>query len=319
LRAMTEALAQRVAALPVPLILPDRQRDRLTAALALAQKLLGDHDDPKAGDRLVNAVDPDARMGKHGQFYVGYMMDVAMDADSEIITAINVLPANGAEAADAITLIQQEEAAQHNDVAALSMDGAGYNGPMLKELTDPAGLNVDVTVPVPPKEKRATFGPERFSLTVISDEEGEVTCPHGEKTRRRQRNRHDTGYKYIFSDTQCRQCPLRRECLENPDSGSGRHVVKNEYEAEYQKVRAKVGSAAYQETRSTHAKVERKLGEMANAHGGRQANFRGQRKVLGQMLLTAMAVNIKRMVKLCRQKVPIAARTLPVRAEANAG
>ena len=43
----------------------------------------------------------------------------------------------------------QEEAAQGNDVQGLSMDGAGYNGPVLRELTDPEGLNLDVTVPPP--------------------------------------------------------------------------------------------------------------------------------------------------------------------------
>src|ERR1039457_3707778 len=77
-----------------------------------------------------------------------------------------LLPANGAEAADAVTLIQQEEAAQANDVQGLSMDGAGYNGPVLRELTDPEGLNLDVTVPPPSPPERPTFGPERFALQV---------------------------------------------------------------------------------------------------------------------------------------------------------
>jgi hypothetical protein len=72
------------------------------------------------GDRMMTqaGVPPDARNGKHGQFYVGYLVDVAMDADSEIVTAVNVLPANGAEAVDAVILTQQEEAAQANNVQA---------------------------------------------------------------------------------------------------------------------------------------------------------------------------------------------------------
>src|SRR5439155_11478865 len=121
----------------------------------------------KAGDRLGSAVDPDARTGLHGGYFLGYLFDMAIDADSEIITAVNVLPGNGAEAADAITLIQQEEMAHGNDVAGLSIDGAGYNGPVLRELTDPAGLNLEVIVPPPTPAPRTTFGPERFSLTII--------------------------------------------------------------------------------------------------------------------------------------------------------
>ncbi len=297
------------------------QRQRLERAVAVAGKLCVDQAEGTAEDRLVSGVDPEARVGKHGDFYRGYLLDLAMDPDSELITAINVLPANGAEAADAVTLIKQEEAAQHNDVQALSMDGAGHNGRVLRELTDPAGLNVDVTVPVPtpPAAERATFGPERFSLTVIRAEDGstvgELTCPQGQSTRRRQRNRHDTAHKYFFSAGQCRGCPLRDQCLQNPDSPKGRSVMKNDYDADYAKVRAKVGTPEYRATRSTHAKVERKLGEMANRHGARQASFRGQAKVFGQALLTALSVNIKRMVKLLREKVPLSDSALPVRAE----
>jgi hypothetical protein len=110
-------------------------RERLQAALALAHKVLADRDDPKAGDKVISAQDPDARWGKHGGYYDGYVLDVAMDADSEIITAMNVLPANGDEGADAVQLIRQEEQAHGNDVERLSIDGAGYRGEVLRELT----------------------------------------------------------------------------------------------------------------------------------------------------------------------------------------
>ena len=43
-----------------------------------------------------------------------------VDADRELITAINVLPANADEAADAHHVIASEEHAQSNDVEAIS-------------------------------------------------------------------------------------------------------------------------------------------------------------------------------------------------------
>ena len=67
------------------------------------------------------------KCANHGDFFVGYLLDVAIDAESELVTAVNVLPGNGAEAADAAVLIRQEEAAQGNDVAEVSIDGIGYN------------------------------------------------------------------------------------------------------------------------------------------------------------------------------------------------
>jgi transposase len=316
LRAMAAQLHDRAAGLP-PALAQARSGQCLQRALAVADKLLADRSDPQAQDRLASAVDSDARVGKHGSYFVGYLLDLAIDADSELITSLNVLPGNGPEAADAISLIQQEEAAQGNDVAGLSMDGAGYNGPVLRQLTDPQGLNLDVTVPPPSPPRRTTFGPERFRLKVIDAQHGEVTCPNGQTTRQRCRTRQGTGYRYQFKTTQCAACPLRRECLEKPASKRGRVVIKNDYEAEYGQVEAKARTPQYQETRRTHAKVERKLSEVVRHHHGRRASFRGLPKVLSQAVLTALVVNVKRRVKLLTQQGPGAVAALAVRAAAG--
>lgn len=226
-----------------------------------------------------------------------------------------MLPGNGAEAADAITLIEQEEAAQGNDIAALSMDGAGYNGPVLRQLTDPDGLNLEVIVPPPTPAPRTTFGPERFTLTVIDSDHAAVTCPAGQTTPQRSRTGRDTGYRYQFKAGQCVECPLRRECLANPATSRGRVVIKNAYEAEYQQVHAQAQTPHYHETRRTHAKIERKLGEVVRHHRARRASFRGLAKVLTQAVLTALAVNVKRLVQLLTAPVPQAATPETVRAE----
>ena len=292
---------------------------RLQRVLAVAFKLLTDRDDPEAGDRLASAHDADARHGKHGQFYVGYLIDVAMDADSEIITAVNVLPANGVEAMDAATLIHQEEDAQGNDVQGLSMDGAGYNGPVLRELTDPEGLNLDVTVPPPPMPERTTFGPERFTLTVLDAESRVLTCPAGQTSRPRQHNTHPTATQFVFKVQSCAACPLREQCFQNPASKAGRTVVKNDYQAEYDKVQEKAKTPEYQQTRRVHRKIERKLNELTRHHGCRRACYRGKPKVLAQGLLTALVVNVKRIVNLLASSAPPAMPTVAVRAQEAGG
>ncbi len=300
LRAMLEQLRDHSAAwaAETPAQRPWR---RLQRALALVEKLVADQSDPDAQDRLVNAVDPEARVGKHGDYFVGYLLDLSMDADSELITAVNVLPANGLEAADATTLIEQEEAAQGNDVAGLSLDGIGCNGPLLRQWMDPQGLNLDVTVPPLVEKPRGGFGPERFTLKIIDDQHAELTCPSGQSTRQRYRTRKDTGDSYRFKASQCRACPLRAACLPNPASAHGRSVVKNDYEAEYAQVAAKAQTAEYHQTRRIHPKIERKLNEMARHHQARRACYRGLAKVLTQGVLTAWVVNIKRMVRLLTQ------------------
>jgi len=297
LREMTAQLHERAAGLPAAAA-DDRGRARLCRVLEVAKEMLADRDHPGAGDAVFSSVDPDARVGKHGDFFAGYLLDLAIDADSELITAVNVLPGNGAEAADAVTLIQQEEAAQGNDVQALSMDGIGYNGPVLRDLTDPQGLNLAVTVPLPAAAPRTTFGPERFTLTVIDAEQAELTCPNGQATRQRRRNGADTGDRYQFRKSQCAGCPLRAECLQNPASPRGRVVDMNDYAAEYRAVETQAQTAEYQETRRTHRKIERKLGEVVRHHQMRRARYWGMAKVRVQALLGAWVVNVKRMVKL---------------------
>src|SRR5205085_4731505 len=143
-------------------------------------------------------------------------------------------------------------------------------------------------VPPPNPAPRTTFGPERFSLTIIDTEHGEVTCPAGQTTRQRCHTRKGTGYRYQFKTSQCAGCPLRNECLANPASKRGRVVVKNDYEAEYVKVEAKAQTPEYQQTRRTHPKIERKLSEVVRHHEGRRARFRGLAGVLTQAVLLAL-------------------------------
>ncbi len=160
----------------------DRRRQALEQALALAHKVLADQEDPQSKDRVRSAVDPDARRGKHGDYYDGYQLDLLLDAESEMITALEVLPGNGDEAADSKTLLEHEEAVHGNDVAELSTDGIlSSRGEVLRTLEDPEGLGVVVYAPPPVRTgPEGYFSPEQFTL----DEQGEVlTCPAGSKPR----------------------------------------------------------------------------------------------------------------------------------------
>jgi len=85
------------------------------------------------GDHLVSIQDADARRAKHGVYFTGYLLDVALDADSQIIAALDVLPANAGEAAGATSLIRHEESVHDNDIQILSIDKIGFRGELLRE------------------------------------------------------------------------------------------------------------------------------------------------------------------------------------------
>jgi hypothetical protein len=282
----------------------------LREALALAHKVLADRENPKASDKVISIHDPDARHGKHGEFFHGYLVDVAMDADSGLLTGMNVLPANGNEGADAVYLIEQEEAEHGNDVEAISIDGAGYRGTVLRELTDPQGLNLEVFTPPTQRIPLTVFSPEAFTL---SEDKKVLTCPAGETTRSYERSPHDTGVKFRYSKKQCGGCALREKCLADPNTRS-RSVIKNDYEAEYRAAQAKAQTPAYAKVRKEHPAIERKLSELVRRHDLRHARYRGLSKVLRQALLTGVTVNLKRIVRLIARP-PDPESTETVRAE----
>jgi IS5 family transposase len=294
--------------LPAPAdALTNRDWQRLVERRELAHKILNDQEHPTAGDKTRSTVDSEARRGKHGDWYDGYMLDILVDADSEIITQIYVMPANGQEAMDAIELILREEAAHGNDIESVSIDGAGFHGPMLRELEDPEGLAVKTFVPPKAEPASKTFSPDKF---VQDAESGAVVCPAGKESRYQQRDngRHSTTHRFARED--CQKCALLDNCMANPPKHFGRTVRKNDYEREYQRVRERAQTEEYASVRSEHPLVERKLGEVTNRHDGRRARYHGREKVNVQELMANATTNIKRIVHLlCARTLAFTTRT----------
>ena len=110
------------------------------------------------------------------------------------------------------------------------------------------------------------------------------------------------GVSFVFKASACGSCPLRAQCLSKP-TGQRRAVVKNLYEAEYRAAQAKAKTAAYGEVRKEHPAIERKLAELVRWHDLRRTRYRGQPRVLRQGILTALVVNLKRMVRLLKDRL----------------
>ena len=261
------------------------------AAVDVARKVLNGHDNPNAPGKTRSTVDPDARRGRHGEYYDGYMVDILIDGDSELITALNVMPANGNESADALVLLEQEQSAHDNTIEKMSIDGAGYDGPVIRELE-----SKEVEVFVPPKATPTTgrFSAEKFEL---SEDGSQVTCPAGQQSQYKQRDdaRHTT--KFRFNTETCHSCPLKGQCID-PTQKHGRSVGKNDYQPEYDMVHQRAQTVAYAEVKREHPKVERRLGELINRHGGRRARYRGTTRVFVQQIAAATTANLKRMIRL---------------------
>ena len=279
---------------------PSRAMKELCRVRSLAEKILDDQAHPGQGDRTISVYDPEARCGKHGKWYDGYVVDVMMDADSELITAVQVLYAGGDEAQDAVTLVRQEQAAHGNQIENFSIDGAGFNGSMLRQLEAPEGAAVKVFTPPDKACETGVYPPGAFEL---SEDLEYVTCPAGERSHSKSPAKVGSTI-YRFRSTQCKTCELLSRCKSTHGSRAwGRSVSKNQYEAEYQRARERSTTPEYAAIRSEHPRIERKLGELVNRHDLRRTRYRGKNNVHVEAVMTTFAANVKRMTKLLVERV----------------
>jgi hypothetical protein len=188
----------------------------------------------------------------------------------------------------------------------MSIDGVGFSGPVLHVLEDPEGLGLDVYVPPREEVEDAPYTPRDFEET----EDGKLTCPAGQTSTSSHRDNARARSAHLFSADTCRGCAMVAKCMSNPPTATakhGRRVYRSDYHQELERARAKKQTEQYHAVRREQWKVERKLGEVVNCHGGRRARSRGQQQVFIQECMACTATNIKRMIRLlCGERCALA-------------
>jgi hypothetical protein len=212
------------------------------AALEGAHKGRNDRE-PGASDTRLSLIDADVRAGKHGAYDEGYRLEVSLEADSELICALDVLPANGEEGANATSLSMSEEHVHGNASASLSIDRIGFRGDLLAQWSEAAN-GPPLTVSVPPLDWRPP-APEWFqpAAFLLNEAREEVRCPGGATTRNRKRAERGHGWRFACSICQWRGCPVRAQGIK-PNAQRGRTVLKRDSEAQYQRARQRAQTAA---------------------------------------------------------------------------
>ena len=254
-----------------------------------------------APDRVISTVDPEARHGHktaaHG--FDGYKAHVALDPDSELITATAVTAGNAGDAAAAYELLADELAAAleapasgepASDEAPLTVYGdAAYGAGELLETLEDAGVVSRVKVQ-PPAAPGGRFTKADFAIDLAART---VTCPAGAIAPLRRRGR----LSIASFGAACATCPLAPRCT---TSRQGRTIAVGPHEARLARGRAAGRDPAWiADYRATRPKVERKIGHlMRRRHGGRRARVRGRARVGADFALLAAAVNLARLAVL---------------------
>ena len=266
-----------------------------------------------AKDRVISVVDPDARHGHKtaSRKFDGYKGHVAVDPDSEVITATVVTPGNAGDASVAAELIDDllnpendgsENDGSENDASSSGQvrpkvygDNAYGTGEFQSKLEDAdIASGCKTQSPSAPGD---LFTKDRFDIDLGA---GTVTCPNNVTVDIRRGA--DGNGTALFAPS-CTDCPLRARCT---TASAGRTIAVGAHEDALARARARQKAPGWAaDYRATRPKVERKLGHlMRRRHGGRRARVRGRPKVDADFNLLAAATNLARLAVLGLRSTP---------------
>jgi hypothetical protein len=280
---------------------PEKDAIREAADL-LAQLLLQDIDRTPAGatlkegtspDRIVSVHDPDMRHGHKSASvrFEGHKAALAVDPESQLITAAAVLPGNAHDSEQALDLVKQSEENTHATVTESIGDGAYGTGPLRQAFADQERTLI---APVPAAPQRDTFTKDAF---VIDLQAMTCRCPAGQVTavlvpagsRTYHSGERVALRAFQFSSAVCAACPLRSQCV--TAHHGGRRIHLHPQEALMQAARAFQQSDAYAGYRKLRQAVEHRLARLVQL-GVRQSRYVGRIKTLFQLLMAATVANL---------------------------
>jgi hypothetical protein len=272
-----------------------------------------------APDRVISTVDPEARHGHKtdAHRFDGYKGHIAIDPDSEFITATHVTAGNvgDADAApellrDVLTPVAQPTTAaptsgneprtsEPKDAAPAEIYGdASYGSAALLEVIENGGAVAEVKVQPSPAVK-GCFSQDNF---VIDEQARTVACPRGVLVMLRLNKDHSATARF---GSACDECPIRAQCTTSKD---GRLINVHPKRALLERHRKRHAVPENkQRYRATRPKVERKIAHlMRRRHGGRRARVRGAVRVGQDFSLLAAATNLARLARLRSASNPAA-------------
>ncbi len=322
--------------------------EALTQAAALVATVVGQDLDQGADgvftiarrvarDRVISTVDTQTRHGRKtsARGFDGYKGHIAIDPDSELITATTVTAGNVGGAGPATDLLvddlpttkspateqapdaqapQQERPTGEPFTQELSLDQS-VDEEAVEDRGDDDGqepLDVygdaaygagalveeleDAGAQVHCKVQPPTAPGGRFTKDAFNIDLPAGTVTCPNGTTATIRPTRDGGGTASFGRA-CAGCPLAAQCT---TSASGRTIGISQHEAAL--TRARTGQrdpAWHADYRATRPKVERKIGHlMRRQHGGRRARVRGKAKIAADFSLLAAATNLARLAVL---------------------
>ena len=245
-------------------------------------------------DRMPSVHDPELRHGHKSsrRRFNGHQAAIVVDTDSQLITAVDVLPGNAPDNLGALELVERSEAST-GSVVEEAMGDAAYGDGGTRQTFAEAGRRLVAKAPGRPNRKH--FPKNDFHLDLAA---GSCTCPAGQVTsaivpagkRTDGAGRVYRLQAFQFDGVVCWVCPLRSQCIA-AQGRQGRRVLIHPQEGMLQQARALQQSAYYDEYRARRVVVEHRLARLVQL-GIRQARYFGRVKTKFQLYLAATVANL---------------------------
>ena len=306
---LLETARQTLAQVPVG---SDQEKAIIEAAQLLSQLLLQDVERPAEGprpsgeqgdprlkqgvtpDRIVSVHDPEMRHGHKSatKRFEGFKAAVAVEPDTQLITAVDMLSANAEDSQRALELVQASEVNTGIEVEETIGDCAFGDG-TTREIFEQAGRKLVARVAHP--HNQGQFPKEAFAIDL---EAGTCTCPAGQVThttvpegaRQDRMGRTHSLRAFQFEAEACDRCALRQACT-RARPGKGRGVRIHPQERLLQAARALQASPQFHEYREKRQAAEHRIGRLIQL-GVRQSRYFGQTKTFFQVVLAATVANL---------------------------
>lgn len=254
----------------------------------LQQDIEGREDGPAlregvARDRMPSVHDPEMRHGRKSKAkrFDGHKLQLAADAESQIITDVAVLPGNAPDKEQALTIVEESEALTGCPVVETIGDCAFGDGATRQQFAT-AGRTLIAKVAAVTNQGR--FPKTQFQIDL---EAKSCTCPAGQMSRDF-RPAAKGGGVFHFAAAVCGPCPLRAQCRRGR---AGRSVQVHPQEALLQAARTFQSSDAFRPYRALRQVAEHRLARLVQI-GSRQARYNGTAKTLFQAFMVATVANL---------------------------
>jgi hypothetical protein len=266
---------------------------RLEKAAGLLSRVLGQdierrEDGPAlrqgvAKDRMPSVHDPEMRHGRKSKAkrFDGHKLQLGVDAESQLITEVGVLPGNAPDREQALAVVEATETRTGCAVVETIGDCAYGDGATRRQFADAGRTLVAKVASV---RNQGCFPKTQFHIDLDA---GCCTCPAGQVSRTFRVAKQGGGV-FRFAAAVCTACPLRALCVRGRH---GRSVQVHPQERLLQRARAFQASPAFTPYRALRQVAEHRLARLVQL-GLRQARYRGVAKTRFQAYMAATVANL---------------------------